>query len=80
MTAGTIIVGQDKLSELEYDLKYIPGCTLDSTVRCKKCGAEFLYKDSNVVEQLDVVGYYKLTRCKNYPECDAILQDFEIVK
>lgn len=80
MATGKILQGQDKIKELEYELQYFKNCSLDSNVRCKKCGSEFLYKDSSVVEHLDVVGYYNLIRCKNYPECDAIVQDFEVIK
>jgi len=39
--------GQDKEKTLIYDLQFMPsGTTLDSKVRCKKCGKEFTYKDS----------------------------------
>lgn len=74
------IEGEEKEKELIYDFQFMPeGTTLDSKVRCKICGNEFLYKDSTVLELFDVVGYYKIVKCKHYPDCNGIRQDFEII-
>ncbi len=76
-----ILEGEEKSNELIYDLDFLPSnTTLDSKVKCKKCGKEFLYKESTVLELLDVVGYYKIVKCKHYPECDGLRQDFEVIK
>ena len=76
-----ILNEEEKQHELIYDLEFLtPGTTLDSKVRCKKCGKEFLYKDSTVVELFDVVGHYEMVKCKYYPECDGLRQDFEIIQ
>lgn len=76
-----ILDGEEKTSELIYDLKYLPtGTNLDSKVRCKKCGKEFIYKESTVLELFDVVGSYEMVKCKHYPECDGLRQDFEIIQ
>ncbi len=58
----------------------LSGTTLDSKVRCKQCGKEFVYKDSTVLELLDVVGSYEMIKCKHYPECDGLRQGFEVIK
>lgn len=70
----------EKLKALSYDLQFMPaGTTLDTKVRCKKCGREFLYKESTAVELFDVVGSYEMVKCKHYPECDGLRQDFEVI-
>ncbi len=81
MKPENLIEGQDEEKNLIYDLQFMPsGTTLDSKVKCKKCGKEFLYKESTVLELLDVVGYYEMIKCKHYPECDGLRQDFEVIK
>lgn len=76
-----ILDEEEKQHELNYDLDFLPsGTTLDSKVRCKKCGKEFLYKESTVVELFDVVGSYEMVKCKYYPECDGLRQDFEKIQ
>ena len=48
-----ILNEEEKQHELIYDLEFLTSsATLDSKVRCKKCGKEFLYKESTVVELL----------------------------
>lgn len=75
-----LLEGQDKEKTLIYDLQFMPsGITLDSKVRCKKCGKEFTYKDSIVLELFDVVGSYEMIKCKHYPECDGLRQGFEVI-
>lgn len=81
MKPEKLLEGQDKEKTLTYDLQFMPsGTTLDSKVRCKKCGKEFLYKESTVVELFDVVGSYEMVKCKYYPECDGLRQDFEVIQ
>ena len=76
-----ILDGEEKTSELLYDLDFLPaGTSLDSKVRCKKCGKEFSYKDSTVLELFDVVGYYNIVKCKYYPDCDGLRQNFEVIQ
>lgn len=76
-----ILNEEEKQHELIYDLEFLPlGTTLDSKVRCKKCGKEFIYKESTVLELFDVVGYYEMVKCKHYPECDGLRQDYEVIK
>ena len=75
-----ILGEQEKEKALIYDLQFMPsGTTLDSKVRCKKCGKEFIYKDSTALELFDVVGSYEMIKCKHYPECDGLRQDFEVI-
>ena len=75
-----LLEGQDKEKTLTYDLQFMPsGTTLDSKVRCKKCGKEFVFKDSTALELFDIVGSYEIVKCKYYPECDGLRQDFEVI-
>lgn len=75
-----ILDEMEKRKTLIYDLKFMrAGTTLDTKVRCKKCGREFLYKESTAVELFDVVGSYEMVYCKHYPECDGLRQDFGIM-
>lgn len=72
---------EEKTHELIYDLEFLPpGTTLDSKVRCKKCCKEFIYKEATVLELFDVVGYYNIVKCKHYPKCDGLRQDFEVIQ
>ena len=72
---------QDKEKAVTYDLHFIlPGTILESKVKCQKCGREFLYNNSTVLELFDVVGSYEIIRCKHYPECDGLRQNFEVIK
>ena len=81
MKPEKLLEGQDKEKALTYDLQFMPsGTILDSKVRCKKCGSEFLYKESTAVELFDVVGSYEMVYCKNFPECDGLRQDFDIIQ
>ena len=81
MNNARILKGSEKEKNLTYDLQFMPsGTTLDSKVRCKKCGKEFTYKDSTALELFDVVGSYEMVKCKHYPECDGLRQDFEVIK
>lgn len=76
-----ILDEQEKNKTLTYDLQFMPaGTTLDTKVRCKKCGKEFLYKESTSVELFDVVGSYEMVYCKNFPEFDGLKQDFDIIQ
>ena len=80
MNYEKLLVGLEKEKALTYDLQFMPsGTTFDSKVRCKKCGKEFVYKDSTALELFDVVGFYEMIKCKHYPECDGLRQDFEII-
>lgn len=75
-----ILEDNEKIKTLTYDLQFMPaGTTLETKVRCKKCGKEFLYKESTAVELFDVVGSYEMVKCKRYPECDGLRQDFEVI-
>ena len=38
-----------------------------------------LSKDSTVLELFDVVGSYEMIKCKHYPVCDGLRQDFEVI-
>ena len=79
MNEKTIVDGPDKIKELTYDLQFMPQNTsLESKVKCKICGKEFLYKDSTVVELCDVVGFYMMVKCKFFPVCKGNRQDFEV--
>ena len=81
MKPEKLLEGQDKEKALTYDLQFMPsGASLDSKVRCKKCGKEFVYKDSTALELFDVVGHYEMIKCKNYPDCDGLRQDFEVIQ
>ena len=81
MKPEKLLNGQEKEKALTYDLQFMPsGTNLNSKVRCKKCGKEFTYKDSTTLELFDAVGYYEMIKCKYYPECDGLRQDFEVIK
>lgn len=76
-----LLENDEKIKTLTYDLQFMPnGTTLDTKVRCKKCGKEFLYKESTAVELFDVVGSYEMVYCKHYPECKGLRQDFDIIQ
>lgn len=80
MKSKKLLDGQDKEKALTYDLQFMPsGTNLDSNVKCKKCGREFAYKDSTALELFDAVGYYEMVKCKHYPDCNGIRQDFEVI-
>ena len=75
-----ILEDEKKITTLTYDLQFMPtGTTLETKVRCKKCGNEFFYKESTAVELFDVVGSYEMVKCKHYPECDGLRLDFEVI-
>lgn len=80
MKPENLLEEKEKEKTLIYDLQFMPsGTTLASKVRCKKCGKEFAYKDSTALELFDAVGYYEMIKCKYYPKCDGIRQDFEVI-
>ena len=80
MSEKRILEGQEKLNTLNAELQFLPaGTTLNSKIRCKICGNEFLYKDVIARELLEVVGYYELINCKFFPKCNGGIQDFEIL-
>lgn len=80
MKPEKVLEAQEKERLLIYDLQFMPfGTTLDSKVRCKKCGKDFISKESTALELFDVVGSYEMIKCKHYPECDGLRQDFDII-
>ena len=81
MLEKRILEGQEKIDTLKAELEFLPAATtLNSKIRCKLCGSEFLYKDVIARELLDVAGYYELINCKFFPKCDGSIQDFEILQ
>ncbi len=75
-----ILENEEKTEILTYDLQFMPtGTTLNSRLRCKECGRDFLYKESVAVELFDVVGFYEMVYCKHYPECKGLRQNFELL-